>query len=339
MGRRLGVTLLALGTGVALIVAAAFAGPNGDSRRGGTLRIMFGAEPELDPALATGIIGSWMVLRATCATLFTTPDPETGRTRIVPEVVRRYKVSGDGRTYTFELKRRFRFDNREPVTARSFADAFNRTASPTMNSAAWRRGFFKEVTGADAFRERKSGSISGVQVLGPYRLRIRLERRAGDFLARLTMPFFCPIPPGTPISPAGIDDPPGSGPYHIADRVRERRMVLKRNPYYGGDRKANLDSIVWTIETDAAERIRATERNENDFTPVFAYRTRSSRTSRSGTASTGAEVGSSAFPPCRTSCSRSTPGRPRSRAPARPRSGRRSTTHSTGGPSPVTMAT
>ena len=112
---------------------------------------------------------------------------------------------------------------------------------------------------------------SRAQVLGPYRLRIRLERRAGDFLARLTMPFFCPIPPGTPISPAGIDDPPGSGPYHIADRVRERRMVLKRNPYYGGDRKANLDSIIWTIETDFAERIRATERNENDFTPVFAY--------------------------------------------------------------------
>ena len=29
--------------------------------------------------------------------------------------------------------------------------------------------------------------------------------------------------------------------------------------------------IVWTIETDPAERIRATERNENDFTAVFAY--------------------------------------------------------------------
>ena len=103
MGRRLGVTLLALGTGVALIVAAAFAARTATQARGGTLRIMFGAEPELDPALATGIIGSWMLLRATCATLFTT-DPETGRTRIVPEVVRRYKVSGDGRwTYTFEL--------------------------------------------------------------------------------------------------------------------------------------------------------------------------------------------------------------------------------------------
>ena len=264
--------LLALVAGVALLVSAAFADPDGESRRGGTLRLMWGAEPELDPALASGPIGSWMLLRATCATLFTiVADPKTGRTRVVPEVVRSYEVSGDGRTYTFELEKTFRFDNRVLVTARNFADAFNRTASPTMNSPAWRRGFFKEITGADAFREGKSASISGVQVLGPYRLRIRLERRAGDFLTRLAMPFFCPILPRTPISPAGIDDPPGSGPYHIADRVRERRMVLERNPYYGGDRTANPDRIVWTIETDATERIRATERNANDFTPVFGF--------------------------------------------------------------------
>jgi ABC-type oligopeptide transport system substrate-binding subunit len=264
--------LLVLVAGVALLVSAAFADPDGESRRGGTLRLMWGAEPELDPALAAGSLGSWMLLNATCAKLFTTVSvPKTGRTRVVPELVRSYEISGDGRTYTFELERTFRFDNREKVTARSFADAFNRTASPAMSSPAWRRGFFKEIIGADAFRAGKSASISGVQVLGLYRLRIRLDRRAGDFLARLTMPFFCPILPKTPISAAGIDDPPGSGPYHIADRVRERRMVLERNPYYGGDRTANPDRIVWTIEPDFAERIRATERNEQDFTPVFGY--------------------------------------------------------------------
>jgi ABC-type oligopeptide transport system substrate-binding subunit len=108
MGRRLGLSLLALGTGVALLVSAAFAGPHGDTRRGGTLRVMFGAEPDsVDPALATGSIGSWTLLYATCAKLFNTlPDPDTGRRRIAPEVVRSFPdVSNDGRTYTFELRR------------------------------------------------------------------------------------------------------------------------------------------------------------------------------------------------------------------------------------------
>jgi ABC-type oligopeptide transport system substrate-binding subunit len=273
MGRRLGLSLLALGTGVALLVSAAFAGPHGDTRRGGTLRVMFGAEPDsVDPALATGSIGSWTLLYATCAKLFNTlPDPDTGRRRIAPEVVRSFPdVSNDGRTYTFELRRTFRFHNRMPVTAQSFADAFNRNANPKLNSLVRRRGWLQEIVGANAAMRGRARTISGVQVLGRYRLRVRLRRRAGDFVARLTMPSFCPILPGTSSDPAEMDRPPGSGPYYIADRVPNRRIVLERNPYYGGSRTANPDRIVWTIEPNPAARLRATERDENDFMGVFA---------------------------------------------------------------------
>jgi ABC-type oligopeptide transport system substrate-binding subunit len=273
IGRR-AISLLVLCAGLALLASAAFAAPRSGTQRGGTLRLMFGAEPDsLDPALATTIAGSWTLLYATCAKLFNVlPDPATGRPHVAPEVVRSFRVSDGGRTYTFELKRTFRFHTGEPVTARSFADAFNRTANPQMNSAAVRLEFFAEISGAEAFRTGKAGSISGVQVLGRYRLRIRLTRRAGDFIARLTMPFFCPVQPGTPITPRGIEVPPGSGPYYIDERLPEERIVLKRNPYYPrGVRTVNPDRIVWTIETDRAERVRATERNENDFTFLFAY--------------------------------------------------------------------
>jgi ABC-type transport system substrate-binding protein len=267
--RRFGLSLLVLGAGVALLVSAALAGPRTETQRGGTLRLMFGAEPDsLDPALAISNAGSWTLLYATCAKLFNTrPDA-----RLIPEVVRSWTVSNSGRTYTFELKRKFRFHNGEPVTAQSFADAFNRTANPQMSSAAVRRGFFAEITGAKAYEEGKAESISGVQVLARYRLRLRLDRKAGDLLARLTHPFFCPVLPRTPITPAGIDNPPGSGPYYIADHVRERRIVLERNRYFpAGVRVANPDRIIWTIERDAAERIRATERSENEFTWLFGY--------------------------------------------------------------------
>lgn len=265
--------MLAFGAGVSLLVSAAFANPNGQSRRFDTLTLMWGIEPDsLDPALAVGNRGSWMLLFPTCAKLFNTlPDPKASGTRPTPEVVRSYTVSNDGRTYTFELKRTFRFNNGAFVTARSFADAFNRDAVPRLNSLVRRRGFLDEIVGASAVMAGKAARITGVQLIGRYRLRIRLTRPAEDFLARLTMPSFCPILPGTPTDPKGIDKPPGSGPYYIAEYKREQRIVLKRNRYYVGTRIANPDRILWTIETDPAERIRATERDENDFTGLFGY--------------------------------------------------------------------
>jgi ABC-type oligopeptide transport system substrate-binding subunit len=271
--RRLALSLLALGAGVCLLVSAALAGPSAESRRYDTLRLLWGTEPDsLDPALAAGTRGSLELLFLTCSKLFNTlPDPKTGRTRIAPEVVRSYTVSTGGRTYTFELRRTFRFSNGTSVTARSFADAFNRDAVPRLNSLVRRRGFLDEIVGAKAAKEGKSARMSGVQVLGRYSLRIRLTRPAEDLVARLTMPAFCPILPDTPTDPEGIDEPPGSGPYYVAKYERERRIVLERNPNYAGNRIANPNRIVWTIETDPAERIRATERDENDFTPLFGY--------------------------------------------------------------------
>ena len=63
MVRRLGLSLLALGAGVTLLVSAALAGPQAQSQRGGTLRLMWGAEPEsIDPAVAIGNVGGWTLL-------------------------------------------------------------------------------------------------------------------------------------------------------------------------------------------------------------------------------------------------------------------------------------
>ena len=88
---------------------------------------------------------------------------------------------------------------------------------------------------------REGETISGVRVLGRYRLQIRLTKPLGDFTARLTMPFFCPILPSTPIDPAGDQRPARVGAVLRRRADREPRIVLKRNPYYRGGRPANVD--------------------------------------------------------------------------------------------------
>lgn len=258
-----------LAVAVILLTSASVASPGAEARRGGTLRLIVGAEPSsLDPALADGTRLGWALQHATCARLFTTLfDPGTGKLRVVPEVAKSVSVSNHGLTYTLQLRRTFRFHTGAPVTAQSFADALNRDASPSVGSPATR--FMYEIVGADAVIQGKTDTISGVRALDRSRLQIRLNRPAGDFLARLTMPFFCPIPPGTPMKP--METSAGSGPYYVAERVPNRQLVLERNPYYRGARPANPDRIVWTIEPDADTRVRAVEQNTSDLTYLFGY--------------------------------------------------------------------
>jgi oligopeptide transport system substrate-binding protein len=279
MMRRPSLSLALLTAGTALLAAAGFAhaaGGVGETRRGGTLRLAtFQDVDHVDTALAYSG-WSWPIGYATCAKLFNHPD-ESGAagTRVIPEVVERYGVSKDGRTYTFDLKRTFRFHTGAGVTARSFADAFNRDAEPRLRSPA--TSFMHEIEGADAVIDGKAKTISGVRVLGRYRLQIRLTKPLGDFIARLTLPFFCPILPKTPIDPNGIDNPAGSGPYYVAERVVNQRIVLRRNPYYRGSRPANVDQVVWTIGDTQESCLRATEEDRIDHcaqfgVPPAAYR-------------------------------------------------------------------
>jgi len=276
MAGRLSTSLLMLTVGATLLIAAGVAWSAGsatgdaaaDAPKGGTLRLGLPSDLDfVDPALAYHT-DSWPVGFATCAKLFNYPDaPGAAGTRLVPEVVKAFTVSKDGRTYNLELKRTFRFHTGAAVTARSFADAFNRVANPRLNSPA--TSFMREIVGAIAVIQGGAKSISGVRVLGRYRLQIRLTRPVGDFTARLTLPFFCPILPGSPVDPAGMNDPPGSGPYYVAERIPNRRIVLKRNLHYRGGRPANVDQVVWTIGESPEACLLAAEQDRIDRCEIF----------------------------------------------------------------------
>ena len=267
MTRRLSLSLAMLAVGLGLLVASGLARPAddasaaGEARKGGTLRMSYAAEVDfVDPALAYAG-RSWLLEYATCAKLFNSPDaPGAAGTRLVPEVVDRYALSKDGRTYTFELKKTFRFHTGARVTAQSFADAFDRDAQPRLASPA--TAYMREIVGAASVIDGKAQSISGVHVLGRYRLQIRLTKPVPDFTARLSMPFFCPILPHTPITE--INDPAGSGPYYVYERVVNQRIVLKRNPFYRGDRPANVDQVVLTFATYEGCVV-AVEQNRIDY--------------------------------------------------------------------------
>jgi ABC-type transport system substrate-binding protein len=55
------------------------------------------------------------------------------------------------------------------------------------------------------------------------------------------------VPTNLSIDANGVEEPASAGPYYIADRVPNKSIIVKRNPYYKGKRPHNATQIVYAI--------------------------------------------------------------------------------------------
>lgn len=229
----------------------------------GTVAKFFADEGQLgqgdEPALNTHP-GAIQVDYATCAMLLNYSDkPGQQRWRLRPEVAATMPtVSSDGRTYTFTVRPGYRFSppSNQPVTAETFRYSIERALSPRLAQNPTGQvppapQYVDDIKGERAFRNGKAKHISGLQASGD-RLSITLTKPSSDFLARLSLPFFCPVPIGTPFvagAPAQRQAGdiggyiPAAGPYYVANFANEEHVILERNPNYGGPRPQAFDAI------------------------------------------------------------------------------------------------
>jgi DNA-binding SARP family transcriptional activator/ABC-type transport system substrate-binding protein/streptogramin lyase len=221
---------------------------------------LFWSGAPTDPAL----YASWDMPQmefhyATCAKLLNYPDVEGAKGRkLVPEVAAAFpKVSNGGRTYTFRLRRGYRFSppSNQPVTAAAFQHQIERVTSPDIFPGS---DIGPEiVVGATAYHAGKAAHISGISAHGNT-LVIRLVKPVPGLPWVLADVPYCAVPPSTPVVPYGVETPvPSAGPYYLAQHT-DSFAVLKRNPNYRGPRRPQLDSIVYEFAVkpgDAAARI------------------------------------------------------------------------------------
>jgi len=272
----LSVAMLVIGA--SLLAATATAGSSassgpeassGPAQKGGTFRYSLDTDIDyVDTALSYYTI-SWQIMYASHAMLMNYPDAAAPRgSRLVPEVSQGMPViAKNGKTYTFTLKKTYRFSNGAKVTAANYAAAINRDLNPKMASPA--QPFIEDIVGAKAVIDGRATKATGVKVLSPYKLRITLTKRAPDLLSRLAMPFFAPIPTSMPINPDGVGAPiVTSGPYYIAKWEPKRSITLLRNRFYKGPRPHNINRFDYDIGLPLATIRLNVESNQTDHGPV-----------------------------------------------------------------------
>jgi ABC-type transport system substrate-binding protein len=214
-----------------------------------------------DPAVDYETVG-WAVEDATGLKLLSYAD-RPGQPTLIPEAaIGMPSVSADGRTFTFTVRKGFRFNTGEPVTAANFAYEIDRVLSPKEHSPGV--AFLLDVEGAKAVIAGKAKTPVGLTADG-MTLRIRLVAPDADFLSRIAMNFFTAVPTSYPIGPALQVFPAAAGPYYVSSYTVNRQVVLSRNPFYGGHRPHHLDRIAFTMNTDLPTSYLQVERGQADL--------------------------------------------------------------------------
>jgi len=232
--RRLALSLTLIAAGAAMSAAAAW--PGGAARNGGTfLYGSTGPSVQIDPQVAY-VSTAWWLEYATAAKLFNWPDRSQpgAAAMLAPEAASSFSVSNRGKTYTFTIRKGFRFSDGAPVTAKNFAYAIDRVANHDLESPG--AGFITDPSGTDivgarAVNNGRALHVRGVTARGN-RLVIRLTRADPSFLTKLTMPFFQATSTELPLTHEVTGAYPSAGPYAFTRNDADVLTSIRRNPFW-----------------------------------------------------------------------------------------------------------
>jgi len=168
------------------------------------------------------------------------------------------KVSNNGKTYTFTIKKGFKFSDGTAVTSANFKRAFDRGVNKAMQSPA--SSFLDDVASWKA--------------PNPSTFVVTQKKVAPDFMARMSMMFFAAVPASLPFTADGVKAPTiSAGPYYLKEWNQKTSALMVRNPYWKNNVepfkslgfKNNLDQVRWIVGADPATQRLQCEKGEADL--------------------------------------------------------------------------
>jgi peptide/nickel transport system substrate-binding protein len=188
-------------------------------------------------------------------TLMTYPhkNARQGGGRLVPGLAAAPpKVSRNGRTYTFVLRKGLRYSNGKPVRASDFNYSIERLYRANSQGV----GFYTNIVGAKRYQDTQRGNISGIVTNNAKRTVVfKLTQPRGDFMSILALLFASPVPGGTSADDQSTRSLPSTGQYHITNYTPGQGFTLARNKYFKPTKytpRAYANSIRVSIVPDSA---------------------------------------------------------------------------------------
>lgn len=167
-------------------------------------------------------------------------------TDIIPVLATSWKVSKDGKVWTFKLRKGVKFHDGTPFNANAVKFSFDRQFD--KNHPYYKYGKWE-------YAEFALEPLEKVEVVDDYTVRFILKYPFAPFLANLAM-FSCAIVSPTAVEKYKADffkNPVGTGPFKFVEWVQKDKIVLEANTEYWGGRPY-LDRLIFRVIPDNSVR-------------------------------------------------------------------------------------
>ncbi len=217
--------------------------PSGASGRssGGTLRLVGGLPPTLDPAMAQDTSSAEYIVH-----LFSGLVRLNGDLVVVPDLAEHWTVSEDGLVYTFTLRGNARFADGRALTSEDVAYSLGRACSPLTGSPV-AASYLSDIVGVPEYATGAADSIRGLRAPSPSVVELTIDAPKAYFLAKLTYTssFVVDRHQIEADGDGWMQHPNGSGPFVLAE-ISGERVVLERNDNYYGT-APSLDRVEYIV--------------------------------------------------------------------------------------------
>jgi peptide/nickel transport system substrate-binding protein len=211
------------------------------------LVIALNQDPDiLDPTLSQSYVGR-IIFANMCEKLYDIDETLTPFPQLAAEMP---QFSDGGKTVTIKLRAGVKFNDGTPLDAKAVKYSLDRHRS------------FKGSN-----RRSELAPVSEVEVVDPLTVRLRMSRSFSPILGALLDRS------GMPVSPTQAEKlgekfgtaPVCVGPYTVAERVAQDRIVLERSPHYFDPKAATFDRLVFRIIPDDNVRLANLRSGDIDF--------------------------------------------------------------------------
>lgn len=203
--------------------------------------------------------------------------------KAIPGAAESWKVSEDGKTYTFKLRAGLKYSDGKPLTAKNFEYAFKRAADPIV-AGQYQSSTF-DIEGAEEYGTadpkttkpedlQKLRDKVGVKAIDDTTLEIKLNKKASFFPYIAYQWFGYPVREDIVAKDKDTwwtkaENHVGNGPFILKELKEKEIARFVPNPNWRGT-KAAAEEIIYRFITDSKVSYEAYKNGELDIIPLAA---------------------------------------------------------------------